>query len=106
MIAAAESVCATCAAAAEIASLVVASGALATAGIGLWHDKDPKATSADISDMLALYGYDVDNNPLSDVVSAFQRHFRSARFDGVADDETCARLVNLLTLVAGDAAIS
>lgn len=79
---------------------------LAAAGIGLWPDKDPKATSADLSEMLALYGYDVDNNPLSDVVSAFQRHFRPARFDGVADDETCARLVNLLTLVAGDAAIS
>ncbi|NNE85076.1 MAG: N-acetylmuramoyl-L-alanine amidase [Alphaproteobacteria bacterium] len=79
---------------------------LATAGVGLWPDKDPKATSADLSEMLALYGYDVSNNPLFDVVSAFQRHFRPARFDGVADDETCARLANLLTLVAGGAAIS
>jgi N-acetyl-anhydromuramyl-L-alanine amidase AmpD len=56
--------------------------------------------------MLASYGYDVGNNPLADVVSAFQSHFRPARFDGVADGETRARLANLLALVAGGAAIS
>lgn len=79
---------------------------LASAGIGLWPDPEPQQATGDLTQMLTSYGYDVGNNPLPDVVSAFQRHFRPERFDGVADGETCARLANLLTLVAGGAAIS
>jgi len=56
--------------------------------------------------MLAAYGYDTDNNALADVVAAFQRHFRPERFDGVADDETRARLAALLGSVADGAVIS
>ncbi len=56
--------------------------------------------------MLTAYGYDADNNALADVVAAFQRHFRPERFDGVADDETRARLAALLGSVAGGDVIS
>ena len=34
------------------------------------------------------------------IVEAFQRHWRPARVDGVADGETRARLVNLLRAAA------
>jgi N-acetylmuramoyl-L-alanine amidase len=33
------------------------------------------------------------------VVEAFQRHFRPARIDGVADRETLDRLAGLMTLL-------
>ncbi len=56
--------------------------------------------------MLAKYGYDVENNPLPDVISAFQRHFRPERFDGAADDDTLARLAALLASVANEGATS
>ncbi|NKB49455.1 MAG: N-acetylmuramoyl-L-alanine amidase [Alphaproteobacteria bacterium] len=79
---------------------------LAAAGIGLWPGESVPNGDGDISTMLASYGYDVTHNALTDVITAFQRHFRPERFDGVADDETQARLANLLTLVAGDTAIS
>lgn len=79
---------------------------LANAGIGLWPDNGAESGGADIDGMLAAYGYDVANNPLAEVISAFQRHFRPQRFDGFADDETRARLAALLALVAGDTAIS
>jgi N-acetylmuramoyl-L-alanine amidase len=35
------------------------------------------------------------------IVRAFQRHWRQARVDGVADGETRARLIALLKLAAG-----
>ena len=79
---------------------------LAEAGIGLWPGRGPQKTNGDVAAMLAAYGYDVDNNPIADVIAAFQRHFRPDRFDGVADDETQARLAALLGSVADDAAIS
>ena len=56
--------------------------------------------------MLADYGYDAENNPLAYVITAFQRHFRPERFDGVADEDTKARLAALLSSVAGAAASS
>ena len=51
--------------------------------------------------MLALYGYGVDITGAFDaetklVVSAFQRHFRPARVDGVADRSTIETLRHLL----------
>jgi N-acetylmuramoyl-L-alanine amidase len=79
---------------------------LAAAGIGLWPAGDPVSVSSDVSTMLNSYGYDTKSNALTDVVAAFQRHFRPERFDGIADDETVACLANLLGSVAGDAAIS
>ena len=46
---------------------------------------------------LATFGYGIDVNGVYDerteiVVSAFQQHFRPAKFDGIADGETWARL--------------
>jgi len=72
---------------------------LANAGIGIWPDGNANVVNSDTSGMLALYGYDVENNSLTDVVSAFQCHFRPERFDGVADDETLSRLATLLKSV-------
>ncbi|MGQ3672064.1 N-acetylmuramoyl-L-alanine amidase [Xanthobacter sp. TB0136] len=51
--------------------------------------------------MLALYGYDVEVNGRYDaametLVTAFQRHFRRSRVDGVADAGTILTLRNLL----------
>jgi N-acetylmuramoyl-L-alanine amidase len=51
--------------------------------------------------MLALYGYDLAVTGVFDpatesVVTAFQRHFRQARVDGVADVSTIATLRDLL----------
>jgi N-acetylmuramoyl-L-alanine amidase len=51
--------------------------------------------------MLVEYGYgiapDVDI-PLATVVTAFQRHFRPERVDGIVDSESHARLADLLRL--------
>ena len=69
---------------------------LAAAGIGLWPDENPDGAPGEIAEMLATYGYDITNNALADVISAFQRHFRPDRFDGVADDDTRCRLAALL----------
>ena len=51
--------------------------------------------------MLALYGYEVPVSGVFDarteaVVRAFQRHFRPARVDGVADASTITTLRDLL----------
>lgn len=55
-----------------------------------------------LQSMLALYGYGVDISGEFDqltatVVEAFQRHFRPARIDGVADRSTIETLHRLLT---------
>lgn len=54
-----------------------------------------------LQSMLALYGYDVAPSGTFDgqtaaVVRAFQRHFRPARVDGVADSSTVSTLHRLL----------
>ncbi len=62
---------------------------LARNGVGLW----PGAAAAE-GDPLALFGrigYRTDL-PLPVLLRAFQRHWRPARVDGIADAETCARL--------------
>lgn len=81
---------------------------LAQAGLGLWVEvksgRDlPLARGmtgervAELQAALARYGYGADANGNFDertefVVSAFQRHFRPANFDGVADAQTQAQL--------------
>lgn len=62
---------------------------LAAVGIGLWPIGTP-TSSADLAGMLARYGYDVADPAMA--ITAFQRHFRPARVDGIADDQ-CARLL-------------
>lgn len=84
---------------------------LAKAGVGLWvNAKDGGEASlalgatgervVQLQRALANYGYGVEANGKFDpytrlVVIAFQRHFRPARFDGVADGETLAILAKL-----------
>ncbi|MDF1609587.1 N-acetylmuramoyl-L-alanine amidase [Hoeflea sp. YIM 152468] len=52
--------------------------------------------------MLALYGYDVDvdgsfSTQMTATISAFQRHFRPERVDGIADASTIGTLHKLLS---------
>ncbi|MFG1376533.1 N-acetylmuramoyl-L-alanine amidase [Xanthobacter autotrophicus] len=58
--------------------------------------------------MLALYGYGIEPTEAYDaataeVVAAFQRHFRPARVDGVADAATILTLRDLIATRPGDA---
>lgn len=71
---------------------------LARNGIGLWPALKP--LEADLTTALAAYGYGVPPQvgiSLEDVIAAFQRHFRPARIDGVADPECAALLAGLLS---------
>ena len=75
---------------------------LARAGLGVWPhaegfpDPGPARSAADIADLqskLGRFGYGVAVTGILDpttrqVLSAFQRHFRPARFDGEPDGET------------------
>jgi N-acetylmuramoyl-L-alanine amidase len=72
--------------------------ALAKAGIGLWPN--PAAGSSDLAEIqraLARYGFDVAptgrlDGATSMALQAFQRHFRPALIDGLADAETVGLL--------------
>jgi N-acetylmuramoyl-L-alanine amidase len=88
-------------------------GRLAAAGIGLWVDPEPITHDGPILTMghhgpkvgelqaqLADFGYGIDvtgayDAPTRDVVAAFQRHFRPARVDGIADQSTLKTLARL-----------
>jgi N-acetylmuramoyl-L-alanine amidase len=62
---------------------------LAKEGIGVWP-KAAKASGDFVAD-LKRFGYGLPPDvevPERDVIAAFQRHFRTLRIDGVADDET------------------
>ena len=63
---------------------------LAANGVGLWPTKDG-GDGGDPVTLLASTGYRTDL-PLPVLIRAFQRHWRPARVDGVADAETLARL--------------
>ncbi|KAA5607546.1 N-acetylmuramoyl-L-alanine amidase [Roseospira marina] len=71
---------------------------LARAGVGVWPDppthSDRPTDPAKAVAGLAILGYDTDD-PVAALV-AFQRRFRPALFDGIADTETC-RLIQALT---------
>jgi N-acetylmuramoyl-L-alanine amidase len=64
---------------------------LADAGIGLW----PQAQGAAKAEDLARYGYDPDA-PQDKVITAFQRHFRPKKLDGLWDAECGGLLASLL----------
>jgi N-acetylmuramoyl-L-alanine amidase len=86
---------------------------LHAAGVGHWTRPEPLtpgpllkagAAGSDVAElraMLAAYGYEVErsgpfDHSLEVVVKAFQRHFRPARVDGVADRSTRLTLQRLL----------
>jgi N-acetylmuramoyl-L-alanine amidase len=68
---------------------------LAENGVGLWPGTgaDPVAESA-VEAGLRTIGYPIPE--LATTLRAFQRHWRPARVDGVADLETRARIADLL----------
>lgn len=80
---------------------------LAAAGLGLWPrafppagPSEPNPASANEGEaqrLLTAFGYDfgLAGADLATVVSAFQRHFRPRRIDGVADAETITSLRDL-----------
>jgi N-acetylmuramoyl-L-alanine amidase len=60
---------------------------------------------------LKRYGYDIEVNgkydgPTMEVVTAFQRHFRPARVDGVADHSTLTTLQSLLASLMAETAVA
>ena len=87
---------------------------LAAAGIGHWIEPDPVGDGGGyiqvgdrgapveaLQSMLGAYGYGIEISGIFDeatgqVVTAFQRHFRPGRIDGVADASTVATLHRLL----------
>ena len=88
------------------------------AGIGHWVEPEPSIGGpglqagdkgevvAELQARFAEYGYglkvngDYDNLTVA-VVTAFQRHFRPARVDGIADRSTLATLERLIAALAG-----
>ena len=74
---------------------------LAAAGVGLWPlgSADP-VSDADTASTLQAIGYDLAENDLATVISAFQRRFRPGNFDGIADPETRSRIASVYALVA------
>jgi N-acetylmuramoyl-L-alanine amidase len=74
---------------------------LAAAGIGLWP-KAGRALDGEIQPALQRYGYAPPVAvPPREIVKAFQRHFRPAQVDGMADPETRALLAALLDPLGG-----
>ena len=78
---------------------------LAEHGIGLYPSTVPVVTQASVKTfaaMLSAYGYGIlpeIDIPLTTVVTAFQRHFRPERVDGIVDVQSQARLCALLQLM-------
>ena len=71
---------------------------LAERGIGVWPDESADQGQTDPAravQLLARYGYGVDETNPAPAIIAFQRHFRPSCIDGVVDGETCARLHDL-----------
>ena len=77
---------------------------LAKAGIGRWPlpAKGP-ADAGSVRAALSTIGYEVSAEGAKDKITkqslaAFQRHFRPAKIDGIADEQTCGMLYGLLAL--------
>jgi len=81
--------------------------ALARAGIGLYppHTKPLKPNPKVMQKQLHSIGYDIETTGEIDaefrkVVTAFQRHFRPQRVDGLTDSETAGRIATVAEMVA------
>jgi len=70
---------------------------LAAEGIGLWPVRGDDPGEARVTELLERYGYD-PGVPVGKNLTAFQRHFRPTRVDGMADAETRALLAGLVAL--------
>lgn len=71
---------------------------LAESGIGIWSDEAAVPGQTDprrAIQLLAQFGYGIDETDPTAATIAFQRHFRPSCIDGVIDAETFARLRNL-----------
>jgi N-acetylmuramoyl-L-alanine amidase len=68
---------------------------LAGKGIGIWPE-EAVAAEGDAEDLLAEIGYDTGD--LAAAVAAFQRRYRPARTDGLADRETIGLMAAVLAL--------
>ena len=96
---------------------------LANSGVGHWVHPAPVvrdqalklgAEGDDVRGMqeaLKRYGYGIETHgkydaPTMEVVTAFQRHFRPARVDGVADRSTLTTLQALLGSLLGETAVA
>ena len=77
---------------------------LAKSGIGLWPRPDAVPLGGDIQIALQRFGYPpaVDVTT-ADIIASFQRRFRSAKADGIADAETRALVADLLDQVGHEA---
>lgn len=75
---------------------------LADAGIGLWPRAGGRPLDGDLHAALQRYGYAAPVAvPPREIVKAFQRHFRPAKVDGMADPETRTLLAGLLDPLGG-----
>ena len=75
---------------------------LADAGIGLWPRAGGRPLDGDLHAALQRYGYVPPIAvPPREIVKAFQRHFRPAKIDGMADPETRTLLAGLLDPLGG-----
>jgi N-acetylmuramoyl-L-alanine amidase len=73
---------------------------LAANGIGLWPRARASAVEGDIQPALQCFGYGPPAEVgTADIIASFQRHYRPARADGIADFETRALLADLLDQV-------
>ena len=72
---------------------------LAAAGLGVWPE-DGAADGGDLDAALAAIGYGGSGVARADLISAFQRRFRPANFDGVEDAETRGLAAAVARLVA------
>jgi N-acetylmuramoyl-L-alanine amidase len=96
---------------------------LANSGVGHWVQPAPIVRGGSLKlgaegdevrglqQALARYGYGIPfsgnyDGPTMEVVTAFQRHFRPQRVDGIADHSTLITLQSLLASRASDAAIA
>jgi N-acetylmuramoyl-L-alanine amidase len=74
-------------------------GALSLEGIGLWPQTRKARLNVPFTAGLRAFGYGLRPDmevPMETVIAAFQRHWRPARIDGVADKECEAILAALL----------
>lgn len=73
---------------------------LADAGIGLWPHAGAELIGRDVHSALKRLGYTADL-PVEEIVATFQRRYRPAQVDGIADVGTRALIAGLLDREAG-----